>query len=189
MGLIERLFTLVFGGGRNVLRDTAEVFRENAEAGAVRSVALQTQALTQHGAEFSHPEKGGFDRFMDGVNRLPRPLMAFGILGLFIAAMVDPVWFASRMQGLALVPDPLWWLLGAIVSFYFGARHQFKGQEFQQSITETMLRVPQVVENIRTLNALSPKIADQNFLAGAGMKGDNAALAEWRQKGKGDSIG
>ena len=26
------------------------------------------------------------------------------------------------MQGLALVPEPLWWLLGAIVSFYFGAR-------------------------------------------------------------------
>jgi hypothetical protein len=26
------------------------------------------------------------------------------------------------MQGLQLVPEPLWWLLGAIVSFYFGAR-------------------------------------------------------------------
>ena len=25
-------------------------------------------------------------------------------------------------RGLALVPEPLWWLLGAIVSFYFGAR-------------------------------------------------------------------
>jgi hypothetical protein len=26
------------------------------------------------------------------------------------------------MQGLGFVPEPLWWLLGAIVSFYFGAR-------------------------------------------------------------------
>ena len=181
MGLIERLFTLVFGGGRNVVRETAEVFRENAEAGAARNNALQTQAITQHGAEFSRPQKGGFDRFMDGVNRLPRPLMAFGILGLFIAAMVDPIWFSSRMQGLALVPDPLWWLLGAIVSFYFGARHQFKGQEFQKSITETMLRVPQVVENIRSLNALSPKIADSG-LQGLPDTGDrNAALEEWQR--------
>jgi hypothetical protein len=26
------------------------------------------------------------------------------------------------MVGLAEVPEPLWWLLGAIVGFYFGAR-------------------------------------------------------------------
>ena len=52
--------------------------------------------------------------------------MAFGVLGLFIAVMVDPIWFADRMAGLSLVPEPLWWFLGAIVSFYFGARHQSK---------------------------------------------------------------
>ncbi len=179
MGLIERVFTLIFGGGRNVLAETAEVFRENAEAGAVRTIALQTQALTQHGAEFSHPQKGGFDRFMDGINRLPRPMLAFGTLGLFVTAMVDPIWFASRMQGLVLVPEPLWWLLGAIVSFYFGARHQFKGQEFQRSIAQTMALVPQVVENIRALNALSPKVASYNMGDLVTKPNDNAALTEW----------
>lgn len=179
MGLIERLFTMIFGGGRNVVRETAEVFRENAEASAARETQLQTATLTQHGQEFNHPQKGGFDQFMDGINRLPRPLLAFGTLGLFVTAMVDPIWFATRMQGLALVPEPLWWLLGAIVSFYFGSRHQFKGQEFQRSITETMLRVPQVVENIRTLNALSPSVADHN-LGRLSIKTDgNAALSEW----------
>ena len=42
--------------------------------------------------------------------------------------MVDPVGFAARMVGLEAVPEPLWWLLGAIVSFYFGARelHYFR---------------------------------------------------------------
>ena len=179
MGLIEKIFTLVFGGGRNVVVQTAEVFRENAEAGAVRSTALQTQALTQHGQEFIHARNGGFDRFMDGINRLPRPLLAFGTLGLFVSAMVDPIWFATRMQGLALVPEPLWWLLGAIVSFYFGARHQFKGQAFQRSITDTMLRVPQVVENIRNLNALSPNVADHNIGKLAAKPQSNAALTEW----------
>jgi len=179
MGLIEKIFTMIFGNGRNVVRETTEVFRENAEASAVRSNKLQTDALTQHGKEFSHPQKGGFDQFMDGINRLPRPMLAFGTLGLFITAMVDPVWFATRMQGLALVPEPLWWLLGAIVSFYFGARHQFKGQEFQRSITDTMLRVPQVVENIRALNALSPNVADHDMAKVAFRSDDNAALSEW----------
>ena len=52
--------------------------------------------------------------------------MAFGVLGLFIAAMVDPIWFADRMAGLSLVPEPLWWLLGAIVSFILGASSKQK---------------------------------------------------------------
>jgi hypothetical protein len=45
--------------------------------------------------------------------------MAFGVLGLFVAAMLNPIWFADRMAGLSLVPEPLWWLMGAIVSFIF----------------------------------------------------------------------
>ncbi|MFZ8959068.1 MAG: 3TM-type holin [Paracoccaceae bacterium] len=29
------------------------------------------------------------------------------------------------MTGLATIPEPLWWLLGAVVSFYFGAREKY----------------------------------------------------------------
>lgn len=190
MGLIEKIFTLVFGSNRNIVAETAEVFRENAEAGAVRNAALQNHALRQHGYEFRGYGRGGFDRFMDGINRLPRPMLALGTLGLFVSAMVDPVWFASRMQGLALVPEPLWWLLGAIVSFYFGARHQFKGQEFQRSIAQTMARTPQVVENIRKLqglNATSPLSAatfgNLTLSNLATETQNNAALSEWRKSG------
>ena len=101
-----------------------------------------------------------FDRIVDGLNRLPRPMLAFGSIGLMVAAMVDPIWFAARMQGIALVPEPLWWLMGAIVSFYFGSRHQAKGQEFQRSIAETMSRAGQVTSNIRALEALDAGDAD-----------------------------
>ncbi len=188
MGLIERIFTGLFGGGRNVIAETAEVFRENSEERAVRGNVLRVQAMREHGVEFNRSRKGGFDRFMDGVNRLPRPALALGTLGLFISAMFDPIWFASRMQGLALVPDPLWWLLGAIVSFYFGARHQIKGQEFQRSIAETMTRVPMVVENIRTLRTLratSPNVAatgvDAVLSTVATAPAENAALMDWKR--------
>ena len=104
-----------------------------------------------------------FDRFVDGLNRLPRPMMALGVIGLFAAAMGDPDWFAARMAGIALVPEPLWWLLGAIVSFYFGARHQAKGQEFRRSVAETVSRAAQ---------------------AGSGQDG-NPALDSWRQDAAG----
>lgn len=196
MGLIEKLLGLVFGSDRNVVAETAEVFLENTEAGAVRSAALQTGALVQHGQEFSRNGKGWFDRFMDGVNRLPRPALALGTLALFIAAMVDPLWFGARMQGLALVPEPLWWLLGAIVSFYFGARHQNKSQEFQRSLAETMSRVPQVVENIQTMRRLRGELtpgeaADDSTemaleLSTTTNDEDNPAVADWRA-GKGQT--
>ena len=169
MGVIERMFSLLFGGGGNVIRDTAEVFRENAEARGAREADLSQAALAQFAAEFALPRQGRFDRIMDGLNRLPRPALALGTLGLFLSAMFDPIWFASRMQGVALVPEPLWWLLGAIVSFYFGARHQAKGQEFQRSIAATVLRAPDVARNISALRALD---------AGSGVSGDVAILPD-----------
>ena len=187
MGLIGRLLTLVFGDGRNVVAETAEVFRENAEAGAVRDAERREQALAQFGAGFAPAQRGLFDRIMDGVNRIPRPAMALGTLGLFVAAMAAPVWFAARMQGIALVPEPLWWLLGVIVSFYFGARHQWKGQEFQRAIAASMARVPQVTEGLAQLKALeaqSPGVADGGPDADLAREVvrplDNPALAEWR---------
>jgi len=154
MGLIARLMELLFGEGRNVVAETAGIFAENAEGRALREAALREAALAQFAAEFAAPRKGLFDRVIDGLNRLPRPLMAFGCIGLLVVAMVDPVWFAARMQGIALVPEPLWWLMGAIVSFYFGARSQVKSQEFQASIAETLARTGQVTANIRAIEAL-----------------------------------
>ncbi|MEO0390557.1 MAG: holin family protein [Pseudomonadota bacterium] len=188
MGLIEGLLNLMFGGGRNVVKETAEVFRENAEAGAVRSADIQVQAMAQHGAEFLVPRRGLFDRFMDGLNRLPRPAMALGTLAMFMAAMWEPVWFAERMQGIALVPEPLWWLLGVIVSFYFGARHQVKAQDFQREIAGTMARVPQVIENISTLRTLradsvgAAKTGPDAQLTVAALRPDaNPALDAWKR--------
>ena len=174
-GLIGQVFATLFGGGRNVLKETAEVFVENAEAGAVRDAVLQAATLQQFAAEFGQPRRGLFDRFVDGLNRLPRPALALGTIGLFVSAMVEPLWFAERMQGIALVPEPLWWLMGAVVSFYFGARHQAKSQDFQRSIAASLARTPAVAAKIAALRGLE---------AGAAALGEgaeaNAALDDWR---------
>ncbi|WP_166415834.1 holin family protein [Cochlodiniinecator piscidefendens] len=181
MGMISGLFNLLFGGGRNVIRETAEVFRENSEASGQRAFELQGETLRQFAQEFAFERRGGFDRFMDGLNRLPRPLMVIGVIGLFVMAMKDPVWFAQRMQGLALVPDPLWWLMGAIVSFYFGARHQAYGQDFQRSIAQTMARVPQVVANTESLQNLRETPPDApSAPTEPAMPSQNPALVAWR---------
>ena len=54
MGLMEQLLSFIFGGGRNVIAETAHVFRENAEAAGQREVHLTSQALAQYAAEFAH---------------------------------------------------------------------------------------------------------------------------------------
>lgn len=183
MGVIDVGLSTLFGGGRNVVVETAEVFRENTEKAGMRSAAAQQAALRSFADEFARKRSSPFDRLIDGLNRLPRPALAFGTLGLFVSAMVDPVWFAARMQGIALVPEPLWWLMGAIVSFYFGARHQAKGQDFQRSIAASLAATPQVVENAKALHALQSGAGTlgQRGNPQVEMQSPNAALDEWRQ--------
>jgi hypothetical protein len=192
MGLIDRVLGVLFGGAGNVVKETAEVFRENAEGRALREARLSEAALEQFAAEFGLPRQGLFDRVVDGLNRLPRPALALGTLGLFVAAMVDPVWFAARMQGMALVPEPLWWLMGAIVSFYFGARHQAKSQEFQRALTGTLARTGDVTRNLAALRALEAGAGeptagqadtgpDAETTLGTTAPSDNPALDDWRR--------
>lgn len=112
------------------LRSVAEVFTPNATRAMELSQAAQSAALQQMAAEFGAAGSGPFDRVVNGLNRLPRPCLAFGTIGLFVYAMADPVGFGARMVGLQAIPEPLWWLMGAIVAFYFGAResHYFRTQ-------------------------------------------------------------
>lgn len=155
MGLIDK-----FVGGAatttalgNAAAGVAEVFLPNATKKMEAAHAAYIAALGEHGVEFENVRDGWFDRFVNGLNRMPRPMLALGTLGLFIYAMVDPVSFAERMVGLNYVPEPLWWLLGAIVSFYFGAREAYYFRT-------------------RPVAPPRPALATE----------DNPALAEWQQQ-------
>lgn len=134
MGMIDR-FIGVSNTAKEIFTaatDVAEVFHENSTERMRLDEEAYRYAITQFGTEFSSPACGWFDRFVNGLNRLPRPLLTLGTLGLFGYAMTEPTGFAERMTGLQTVPEPLWWLLGAIVSFYFGAReaHHFRNRNF-----------------------------------------------------------
>ncbi|WP_299840172.1 holin family protein [uncultured Paracoccus sp.] len=127
MGMIDRLIGMgpTVSAVGQAATGMAEVFTANATRRMELDEEAYARALTQLGQEFQAAPAGGFNRFVDGLNRMPRPLMTLGVIGLFAYAMIEPIGFSARMQGLALVPEPLWWLLGAIVSFYFGAREAY----------------------------------------------------------------
>lgn len=171
MGVMTALLGGLFGAGRNVVAETVEVFRPNAEGEATRDAQAQAAALAQFAAEF-RAGGGWFDATVDGLNRLPRPMLAFGCIGMFGAALVDPVWFAARMQGLALVPEPMWALMGAIVAFYFGAREMAKARTTRMAAEGARLlaQAPEVAANIRRLETLREARAPEN-----------PALEAWRR--------
>lgn len=122
MGIGQILGSGGLGGLLGSIGRLGEVFVPNKTKRAEYQHLEHIASLDQFGREFNHAPEGMFDRFVNGLNRLPRPALALGTIGLFCFAMVDPDGFISRMEGLAYVPEPLWWLLGAVVSFYFGAR-------------------------------------------------------------------
>jgi hypothetical protein len=129
MGVIGRILApAAITATADAAKGLAEVFTPNATRKMELSAEAQAAALKQLGLEYALVPAGWFDRVVNGLNRLPRPMLAFGTLGLFVYAMVDPASFGARMVGLNSVPEPLWWLLGAVVGFYFGAReaHYFR---------------------------------------------------------------
>ncbi|WP_371284916.1 holin family protein [Albidovulum sp.] len=132
MGMIGRILgtPAATGAVGRVVKDVAEVFLPNATRKMEAAHEAYMAAIDEHGVEFQYVRPGVFERLVNGLNRLPRPMLAFGTLGLFVYAMVDPVGFSGRMVGLNYVPEPLWWLLAAIVGFYFGAReaHYFRAR-------------------------------------------------------------
>lgn len=174
MGMIDRFIGL--GQGVTALGSAAtgmaEVFTQNATRKMELEEEAYARAITQLGQEFQVARAGFFDSFVNGLNRLPRPMLALGTMGLFVYAMVEPAGFGLRMEGLQLVPEPLWWLLGAIVGFYFGAReayyfrHRVGPSRKKGETAETETGQP---GQVGTAQIARP---DDDFA-------DNAALRDW----------
>lgn len=118
-------------------KELVEVFKSNAENEAERQhterLNLGEQdlaSLKQFAAEFqSRRTSTAWDSFVDGLNRLPRPLITLGILGLFILAPIDPIRFLEIAQAYHMMPDGFWALLSIIIAFYFGGRMQVTQQQ------------------------------------------------------------
>jgi hypothetical protein len=170
MGLILSLKN-AFVGGNSRLPELATLLRDRIEA-----------ADAAEGLALDRRERATYDRLMDALNRLPRPLMALGTLSVLAAAMVAPVWFADRMQALSAMPDALWWVIGGVISLYFGARIQSREQEFQREMVDTIVRLPgKTVPATATTPRVAETGADAALVLGAEAASDNPALDDWRR--------
>lgn len=123
----------IFSGAK----DVTEVFKENSENKGVRShierladMDHDSSVLRQFSEEFHQRNKRTrWDSFVDGLNRLPRPLLTIGILSFFVLTPIYPEKFLEIAQAYQLMPTGYWALLSIIISFYFGGRMQIKSQD------------------------------------------------------------
>lgn len=89
-------------------------------------------ARAQYAAEFIKPTNW-FDSLINGLNRLPRPVMALGVMGLMVWCPLDPAGFSVAMLAYEVVPLWLAGVFTTIVGFYFTFRHLEKRLEFKRS--------------------------------------------------------
>lgn len=122
---------MMFAGIIKIIELVAGVFVPAAKTVIGDQASRDTAAANEnaaareaYGKEFSYPaaSRTYFDSLIDGINRLPRPLMALGTIGLFIWCAYDPKGFAVAMTSLALIPEMLWNVMILIVGFYFTSR-------------------------------------------------------------------
>lgn len=66
--------------------------------------------------------KGWWDRFVDSLNRLPRPLFALGSLVLLVIGAVAPDTFASIMVSWGQAPTMVWVVIITVITGFFGGR-------------------------------------------------------------------
>ena len=108
-------------GLANPVTQVAGAFIPNAENQAMRSHDEMESARRQFAREFGH-DRTWWDSLINGLNRLPRPIIVGGIIYYFYLAFAVPGAFQAINAGLASIPEAMWWVIGAVIGFYFPLR-------------------------------------------------------------------
>jgi hypothetical protein len=83
----------------------AEVFTVNATKAEEAAAARYQAAMQQAGAEFDGVGTTWFDRFVNGLNRLPRPLLALSTIGYLLMQWLSRLVFPCECKALPLCPS------------------------------------------------------------------------------------
>jgi hypothetical protein len=147
----------------------------------------QMAVLGQFAAEFQpRQNRTKWDSFVDGLNRLPRPFMTFGTIGLFTWCVVDPDRFSVSMVALSLVPDLMWYIFLTIIAFWFGGKIIEKApRKFTPPNVKDLREIKQLRDEMRTDERFQDDMADEATPM------SNASILEWNKRreerrGRGD---
>lgn len=91
-----------------------------------------------------------WDSLWDGLNRMPRPLIVVAVFSYFGLAYANPNEFQILNVALDTVPENMWYVMSAIVSFYFMSREFQKGRDTKMALNDTEFqKVQERISKIR----------------------------------------
>lgn len=178
----------VFKGGKEV----AEVFKQNEEKKGQRTheenmadIGRDVASLQQFSSEFQQrSNRTWWDSFVDGMNRLPRPLLTIAVLSFFVLAPLHPARFLEIAKAYELMPPGYWALLSVIVGFYFGGRMQIKSQDMaiKKDSVQAMKELVSMKQEFRKLEGEDESVESKMFedAVSSGVKvATNKVVEEW----------
>lgn len=131
--------------------------------------------LQAHSAEFT-PRKNStwWDSFWDGINRMPRPLIVISIFWYFAFSYYNPIEFQVLNIALQTVPEEMWWIMSAIVSFYFVAREFSKSRQTKLALSDVEFNNMQ--KRITTLRSKADELPPKE------VGYVNPSIEEWKEQ-------
>lgn len=141
----------VLGGVNKIVKT---VFGDKAardKAGADEAAAGQAQ----YAAEFQVENRTWFDSLVDGFNRMMRPTMWYSTLLYMWLSFTDIEQFIEVTNGLRLVPEPVFVILGVMVGFLFPIRELKPA--FSKAITHFKRDGKKIVEDMKAERATEKK--------------------------------
>lgn len=135
-------------------------------------------------AEFVNAPTNWWDSLVNGLNRLPRPIMVFSVLGLLAWCPIDPEGFTRTMGAYALVPMWLASAVGLIIAFYFGTRHREQMAKLGGPSAEQIAAYAEIKKLTAQPPASPAPMPDSEFKAAMASPApmSNAAILEWNRR-------
>jgi len=122
MGWFDKITGFLFGGsGKGAIEQVGDIADnympgevtkhkmniEDLQAGDASQDSARNMQLPTHGS--------WFDIIIDGINRLPRPIITFWVIGILFGWVKDPA-YLTQLNPLAL--NIVW----TVIAFWFGSR-------------------------------------------------------------------
>lgn len=194
--MLGKIAQALIGGGVQAVAAAVTPFTGDRVQEENSRHAEMLARFQQYGGEFADRQnRTWWDSFIDGLNRLPRPFMALGVIGLFVWASADPAGFAVAAQAWSLIPEEMWIMLGAIIAFFFGDRTLLSARRGRAPTAEqvgAVLAARARLEKLRPDPVIDPGIDPARYdreMADRGTPLSEEVIREWNRRHGTNSAG
>lgn len=127
LSAIAKLLSFLSGNASSI-KDIAEVFFGNKKERDAQIAAnefneqIEIHKEAAAGYSYASPARNWFDSLIDGINRLPRPLMAFLAIWFMVWPMMQPERYIESVKAMGQAPEWISTFVTIVVVFFFGSR-------------------------------------------------------------------